>query len=220
MKALLERQQKPEPLSSVGIVLSNLVVIALALIQDWDLRPMLIIYWAQSVIIGGFNFVRMILLRDFTTKGLKSNGRPVPETSKGKWSTAVFFAFHYGIFHLVYLGFIAGAVAGKVDTSTYASGWDPGKWDVIGIGLAIVGFFIGHGFSFINHVRTDLEGRPNLGTLMFLPYARIVPMHLTIIFGFSSGSNRIATLVFVVLKTGADWLMHVIEHRVLSKKRD
>ena len=42
-------------------------------------------------------------------------------------------------------------------------------------------------------------------------------MHLTIIFGFGFGSDRFALLLFLVLKTGSDWLMHVVEHRVLQR---
>jgi hypothetical protein len=32
--------------SGIGILLSNVFAIVLALVQDWDLRPMLAIYWA------------------------------------------------------------------------------------------------------------------------------------------------------------------------------
>jgi len=32
--------------AGIGILLSNVFAIVLALVQDWDLRPMLAIYWA------------------------------------------------------------------------------------------------------------------------------------------------------------------------------
>lgn len=52
---------------------------------------------------------------------------------------------------------------------------------------------------------------------MFLPYARVIPMHLTIIFGFGFGSHSFALIIFLILKTVADWIMHEFEHRLLQK---
>jgi hypothetical protein len=49
---------------------------------------------------------------------------------------------------------------------------------------------------------------------MFYPYARIIPMHLTISFGSLSGD---ALPLFLVLKTFADATMHIVEHNVLRK---
>ncbi|MHC4953205.1 MAG: DUF6498-containing protein [Planctomycetota bacterium] len=208
----------PRNHSGLAILLSNGITIALAMAQNWDLRPLLALYWCQSVIIGGFNFLRMIRLRSFSTEGLSSNGQPVPETSKGKWSTAIFFAIHYGFFHLGYLVFIVAFTVGGEGKSTFGGPWQPDAYDWLWLGVGVAAFFAAHWFSFRKNVAADLAGRPNLGTMMFLPYARILPMHLTIIFGFWMGSNRGALLLFMLLKTGADFLMHVVEHRVMQKK--
>lgn len=52
---------------------------------------------------------------------------------------------------------------------------------------------------------------------MFLPYARILPMHLTIILGGALGGEGAAVvLIFGALKTAADVLMHHVEHRILQ----
>jgi hypothetical protein len=52
---------------------------------------------------------------------------------------------------------------------------------------------------------------------MFTPYVRIVPMHLTILLGATLGSGK-GLLLFGVLKTLADVVMHVIEHRRLGHR--
>ena len=78
--------------SGIGILVSNALVIVYAMVENLDPGPMMVIYWAQSVIIGFFNFFRILLLKSFSTEGFTSNGTRVPETSKGKWSTALFFA--------------------------------------------------------------------------------------------------------------------------------
>jgi hypothetical protein len=197
------------------------IVILFALREGWNLQEMMVIYWAQSVIIGIFHFCRMLMLRSFCTEGFSSNGTRVPETAAGKRSTAFFFAIHYGFFHLVYaiflIGFAAlgtgtgGEVAGATATPVASGG---GEW----FWFSIISFAIGHGFSFYQNVRADLERKPNLGVMMFLPYARILPMHLTIILGAQAGSKVTTLLLFTGLKTAADYLMHVVEHRVLQKK--
>jgi Family of unknown function (DUF6498) len=191
--------------SGIGILISNVVVIAFAMLDGWDLGPLMLIYWAQSVIIGFYHFFRILLLRSFCTEGFTSNGERVPESPAGKRSTALFFAVHYGFFHVVYFIFLAGFSQGS---------GGGGKWFL----FSVLGFLFGHGYSFYQNVKSDLARRPNLGTMMFLPYARILPMHLTIIFGNMVGSNPVSVLLFSILKTGADYLMHIVEHRVLQKK--
>jgi hypothetical protein len=210
--------------SGIGILVSNLLVIVLAVVEGWSLGSMMVIYWVQSVIIGIFHVFRMLLLRSFCTEGFTSNGQRVPEDAKGKRGTAVFFAIHYGFFHLIYGFFlIVGAATGIGDGETPApepaqgAGWFDGPvWFVI----SILGFVVGHGYSFYQNVKADLENRPNLGVMMFLPYARILPMHLTIVLGGMAGASLASMLLFSGLKTAADYLMHIVEHRVLQKKHE
>lgn len=213
----LPNQKQSFDFSGAGILLSNAFAIVLAVILDWDLRPMMAIYWGQSVIIGIFHFFRMMKLRNFCTSGFTSNGKPVPETPAGKRSTAWFFAMHYGFFHFVYFVFVIGILLGKAGAED-AGQWSAGAINFAWMGAATIGFLLGHLRSFRQNVENDLAGKPNLGIMMFLPYARIVPMHLTIIFGMGLGSNRMAVLLFSLLKTGADYLMHIVEHKVLQKK--
>lgn len=49
---------------------------------------------------------------------------------------------------------------------------------------------------------------------MFYPYARIIPMHLTIIFG---PAFNLSLPLFLLLKTIADVIMHSVEYNVLRK---
>lgn len=52
---------------------------------------------------------------------------------------------------------------------------------------------------------------------MFYPYLRIIPMHLTIIFGHAMDQS--AMVLFMILKTLADAGMHMIEHHLFRKPR-
>ncbi len=185
-----------------SLLLANVLTIVMALWQGWSLIMLLWVYWAQSVIIGGFNFWRMRSLQTFTTKGLKVNGHSVEPTEKTKHSISWFFLMHYGFFHLVYLVFLATSLQ---DVSLN-----------IGVPVMALVFFFNHLYSFFLNRKKDEACVPNIGTLMFLPYARIVPMHLTLILGaFFSGAGL---LFFLLLKTMADMIMHVVEHRPCKKK--
>lgn len=192
--------------SSTFILLaSNLFAIVLALILKWDLSELMWIYWAQSVIIGFYQGCRMMSLERFSTEGFTSNGRPVPETPAGKRSTVVFFAIHYGFFHFVYSVFLFAHE--KLSLT---------KMGYIGLAASIVVFAVNHHYSFVANRKRDSKRVPNLGKMMFFPYLRILPMHVTIIFGsrtVDAGGLSWGLLLFLLLKTGSDVAMHMIEHR-------
>ncbi|MBU1909507.1 MAG: hypothetical protein KJ726_05630, partial [Verrucomicrobia bacterium] len=148
----------------------------------------------------------------FSTEGLKSGGKSVDPTPQSRRSLAFFFLFHYGGFHLVYAIFlVALAVKGA------ATGTAGGSLDLEAMGLCLAVFFVNHAFSFMYNLRSDRQRVMNIGTLMVFPYARILPMHLTIIFGSMLPWNRGVLLLFLSLKTGADLIMHVIEHAALGE---
>ena len=73
-------------------------------------------------------------------------------------------------------------------------------------------FAANHIFSFLQHWREDRAGEPHILRLMLTPYARIVPMHITVVFGITPILSAFGVLVFGTLKTAADMLMHMIEH--------
>lgn len=195
--------------SAWTLLAANAVTLVVALVGRWDIRPLLWVYWGQSVIIGAFNFIRMITLTHFTTEGLTSNDQPVPATSGGKYSTAVFFAFHYGFFHLVYLVFLAAEFRPTGGRGTWSS-----------IALCLAAFLLNHLFSFRQNQAEDQRRVLNLGTLLFFPYARILPMHLTIILGAALTRWLNPLLIFLPLKTLADLIMHATEHAGFRKLSD
>lgn len=187
--------------SVVALVLSNLVTIGFAVIQRWDISHVMLIYWGQSVVIGIFNWRRILDLKQFSTEGFRINDRPVQPTRKTQLQTAWFFAFHYGFFHFVYFLFLVGV---KKSLSGISA---------VGVVVCILTFFANHLFSYFHNKKRDASRVPNIGTIMFFPYARIIPMHLTIIFGcyFAKGSGG-ELLLFLGLKTVADIIMHMVEH--------
>ncbi len=208
--------EKPSPFKlsfidpSLGIILlSNVISIILAVSQHWSMDQILWVYWGQSVTIGVINVYRMLKLKEFSTKNLKSNGRAVPETQKAKRGIAGFFALHYGFFHFVYALFLWQ----ELPLASLPIE------DLMWLLLLIFGFFSSHSFSYRYNLNNDFkQQKPNLGTLMFYPYLRIIPMHLIIIVG-STMTSTAALIIFMIMKAFADGGMHMVEHHLFRKKK-
>lgn len=187
------------------LILSNIITVIIAITEQWNLSTVLWVYWFQSVIIGLFNVVRILQLKKFSTEGFTSNGKKLEPIKKTQRETAIFFFFHYGLFHAAYFLFVYGGGFG---------GENPGfpVEDAQFIAVTVALFLGNHLISFIQHRYETEDHVLNIGALMFYPYVRIIPMHLTIIFG---GALGIALPLFLILKSIADAVMHVVEHRVL-----
>ncbi|MFZ5635018.1 MAG: DUF6498-containing protein [Pseudomonadota bacterium] len=191
--------------SARNLILANLATLLAALFFAWDIGWLFWPYWIQSVVIGWYARKRMLSLARFSTRGFTSGGKPVPETEAGKRSTATFFAFHYGFFHLGYLAFLFAEhrIADALD--------------------ALV--LIACGFSFVLSQRAtyavqhaaDLRGCPNLGKMMATPYLRIVPMHLGVLFFAGAGSSPMALVLFTALKTASDLGLDLIDRRYAER---
>ena len=203
--------------STLSLLGANIITVIVAIWQGWSLAPLIWIFWAQSVIIGVFNFMRIMKLKEFTitvqerpskkvhtifdkappAKEVPMDGRTGPGSAT-KWVNARFFAGSYGVIHLVYLAFLPSRapLTGQEIISVFA--------------LTLI-FLANHWYSYVENGEKDAAGKPSLTTLTFLPYARIFPMHLTIFLGFILSWN---VIFFLCLKTLADLLMHIQEHRI------
>jgi hypothetical protein len=172
------------------------------------------IYYAQSLLIGVQYFIRLLSLNK-TTAGVESKG---PSSPRGY---AFFFLLHYGFFHFVYFIFLA------VMTFSDAENIHVDRQYFL---FAVSGFAVNTIFSLISQVRQDRDDHPAAGIILFIPYLRIIPMHLFIILGFgqqmsSSGSsfpffNGLGSFgIFLILKTISDVLLYVVTNRTWKKTR-
>lgn len=238
----------PEPVPAVGwasdrsvftLIAANLFAIVIALWFEMRLKDLMLVYWTQSVIIGVSFFVRMLALRRFSTRsGADRNPlmwefyfrqSQVGKFLVGEYFQAFFFLIHYGFFHVLYFVFLTWETESR--SSAAILDW--------GFALCVLAFLVNHAFSLAHNLKADRSGTPNISILFWLPYARILPMQLTLIFGSLATarleslieqlrvadlgiplSDRIAAasgalLMFLALKTLADVVMHVIEHRMM-----
>jgi hypothetical protein len=204
----------------LSLLFANLVTIVLAVIGNWDLATVMFIYWAQSIIIGFFTVLTLLLAEippeapetespELQPGGLKTIHIRNPWAGKG--ILAGFFILHYGFFHWVYFSFIVeSGIFGTVNLA------DPNIWLSCGL------FFVNHLYSYITYTRHQTKGTLDIIETLVSPYRRIVPMHMTIIFGgilllilqLAGIQSTLPVLVlFLVIKTGADMAAHIDKHR-------
>lgn len=191
--------------STVFLFITNVLMIIVAIIFNWNVMTLLWTYWVQSVIIGFFNVIKIINLKDDNATIILEN-----DTSEQKNNilTKLFFSglfcVHYGFFHLVYAFFLF--VMGYVGKNV--------NLDINGILLFSGIFFLNHLFSYI--ITPNKETIKDIGNVMFKPYLRIIPMHLTLMFGvilILFGQNILLLIIFMGIKTILDIGSHKIVHR-------
>ncbi len=206
----------------VSLVIANLVPLVGVIAWGWDLWTLLALYWAENGVIGAYNVLKILLARG-------ESGGPLALAGVSRVATAAFFSVHYGIFWLVHGIFVLFALpmfAGLPSLVTDGFSYDVApiggilaRMDLVGLGL--IGMVISHGISFwFNYIRRGEFRRATPARLMAAPYARVVVLHLTIIFGafisMGFGTPIGALLVLVVLKTVLDLALHNREHRALG----
>ncbi|MDD1681896.1 MAG: DUF6498-containing protein, partial [Methanoregula sp.] len=203
----------------ISLIFANLVTIVLAILGNWDLATVMFIYWAQSIIIGIFSVVSIL---GADTESLRENlQKPIDERGgTDKITTgfarfyicimAGFFTLHYGLLHLGYYFFIVDS--GLFGSVNFA---DPGIWLSCGL------FFANHLYSHITYRHQGPKDYRYVNEHFFTPYRRIIPMHLTIIFGsivifalevFGITSTMPVLVLFLLLKTYSDISAHLIKH--------
>jgi len=200
-------------LALVQVLAANAIATFWAVRSGWPLLMLVLPFWLQSVVIGWFYRRRILALRRFGTQGFEIDGKPVAETAETRISTANFLAMHYGFFHLVYAIFlVAFGFAGKLGDTSGLGADD--AWSVIALGALFVAT------QFVEHRREVAADRgisPNIGAMMFLPYVRVVPMHLMILVGAAFEGGAATIVLFGALKAAADALMLVLEERLVAR---
>ena len=211
------------------LIAANLAVAAITLFRGWGFYEIIIVYWCEAMIIGGYTVARMIMV------GLA--GAPF-----GKWIDAGnvptrlfllvvalgFFAVKFGGFALG-TGLLVAAVPaflGQAHDAGTREIWHGLRAVASGVAIASVVLFISHGVSFVMNfmLRREYENT-NLIVLMFWPYVRMSLVSAVLAAGllvaaFIPALDTSATfgVAIVAVKTAADLLMHQIEHAWLARK--
>ncbi len=147
------------------------------------------LYWFQSVLIGLFTFLDLITF----VSPPQGSDKPKKYFFESKGCSAFFFLFHYQVFHLVYAVFIISN--GKPIDKQFL---------LIGISGFVVNLFL----QFLQNKKIQRSIGMNFSQMFFMPYLRIIPMHLMILAPIFLHVQP--SIIFLVLKTIADIVMYLI----------
>lgn len=193
--------------STMALVAANLMPLLGVLALNWDVTPIMIFYWAENLVVGFYNVLKMRRAQGLVTgSNTTLNGRPVQQTDRR--AMIVFFIFHYGMFTLVH-GIFVLVMFGARFRGVFSE-----------LGLALLFLAVSHGVSYRrNFIGRGEYQRVAFTRLFWQPYQRVIIMHLTILLGGTwaqaKGSPIYALLVLVTLKTLIDLALHLLEHRKL-----
>ena len=214
-------------LPATALIAANLAVAAITLWRGWGFYEIIIVYWCEAVIIGGYNFARMCMV------GLA--GRPFGKSiDMGPGSRLFlvivvlgFFVVKFGGFALT-MGFLVAAVPAFLQHAQDAAGheiWKGLRAVGSGVAIAVAVLVISHGISFVMNflLRREYENA-NLLVLLFWPYVRMSLVMFTLAAGLvaaklvsSLDTSTTFGVVIVLVKLAADLLMHLVEHAWLVR---
>lgn len=176
------------------MIASALVPLVGVLAGGWSLREVVVLYWAENVVIGAMQAIRMLTVAP-----------PEPVPLAGRLFITIFFTFHYGLFCFVHGVFVF------VLTSEGFPRGGPGPSELFGaiaqfprpFWLALALIAASHLWNLVTRFFLGGERTSALpAQMMAAPYKHIIVLHVGILFGaFISITlgNPIAILVIIVI---------------------
>lgn len=198
------------PTSSLALatlIAANLVPLAGTLAFGWSVSDVLVLYWAESGIIGLMTIAKMV------TAG--------HERSSAFFSVP-FLTLHYGAFWVAH-GVAVVQLFGLPDGAADGLGSLGAGTLLSDVGVAVAALLVSHTASYVENWWRAGErlGAAPMG-LLFAPYGRVVALHLTVVLGAVAveelGSPVAALAILVAIKLGLDVAAHLREHRSARRR--
>jgi len=186
--------------STMMLIIANLAPIVGSVFFGWNLGDVMVLYWAESAIIGFFNVCKIVII--------------------GRWAALLmgpFFVGHFGGFMAVHFLFLYTIfVAPEMGTVSENELAEVAQL-FITLWPALAALFISHAFSFYTNFLGRHEYRDRtVNQQMTEPYSRIIFMHLILIFGgglvMILGDPTPILILVIGLKIYFDIKAHLKQH--------
>lgn len=214
--------------ATLVLIAANLLPLAGVLFWGWDAFVLLVLYWLETAVIGFWTVLRVAIAPRGSLGELKAEGAPAGSGNTSPIGLALFFVLHAGIFMYVHFRFLWALFAG--DWSARIHGprdfltkliVDTGLW------VPLLVLFIVRGLIFFwgllgarlhawlrPHRKPAAPAAPGsqVGAVLGGFYARIIVMHLAILFGgyLSLFGSIVPLIILIALKTAVDVGMYFV----------
>jgi hypothetical protein len=230
--------------SAISLLLANAVPLFGVLILGWSTFAIVVIYWAENVILGAINVLKMAVCSPLTEDsdlsqfdedaiGNTIRAKLVEHGGKRKIVSRVhlaaklflipFFVVHYGLFCFVHGIFVFDLLGGSFGLSGPFEFWSEAferlraehlQWAVLALGASHLLSF------FTNFVYRGEYRHVSAPQLMIRPYGRVVVLHMAILLGafatFALGSPVWMLVILIIGKTILDMGLHLAERKKYS----
>jgi hypothetical protein len=195
--------------SLIALIAANLFPVYGVVFLGWEVFPLLMLFWLENIIIGGYNVLKMLLAAPGEAAGWGEKLFVIP-----------FFCVHYGMFAFGHGLFLFGVFGGYFREDMPFPADVAVVFQIIReaqVAWAVLALAVSHGLSFVlNYIGRGEYRQVRAGQLMAQPYARVVLLHVTIILGgfllMVLQSPIAGLLLLLVLKTVLDIRAHLREH--------
>ena len=213
----------------IALLAANIVPLWGVLFLDWDVFFIVLLYWAENLVIGFYNILKMAFA-----------AVPNRAAQLSKLFLIPFFSVHYGGFMAVHGFFIMAIFRKSVGPPMRGEPWPcffvflqmllnvalqmylaiPSQ-----VRIAVLALFASHGVSFVyNYLLKREYATAEPGKLMASPYSRIVVMHIAILAGgffvMALGSPMILLIALVGMKTIVDVNLHNRSHKKAAARAE
>jgi hypothetical protein len=223
--------------SAFSLIAANVLPLFGVIFLRWDAFAIVVLYWAENVVIGGINVLKLITcspdpeLLDWSrfSKAAQSDearrqlqrwreqGASIKLVHHGsKLFFVPFFVIHYGLFCLAH-GMFLFAVFGHDPFGRFGDFSGFGRvFSEQHLWWAAIALAASHLYSFFaNYIGRGEYRRTLVPLLMFQPYSRVVVLHIAILFGgfvaMALGSNIGVLVILIAGKTALDLALHLRE---------
>ncbi len=197
--------------AALALLAMNLIPLIGVMKFGWDVSTIIFLYWLENVIIGLLNIPKILACRE-SQKTRESGRRPI--------FLAAFFGLHYGGFCLGHYVFLRTTFPELPEFSQMFSALTGSLfiWSLLGL---TVSHLMSMGINFFGK-KEYLARTPN--KQMFIPYSRIVLLHIVIIFSgllaVAVGQGLAMLILLVAIKIGFDLAAHLPEHAKVQRDMD
>ena len=201
--------------SIISLVIANIIPIIGVIFWNWDIFPLVYIYFLETIVIGLFGFLKIILAQgvDYTIEqGLVSQillSQFFPRLNSTSSKSSVLIS--YVICLIFYIGLLFVLCLLVLTPSNFSKPWEPSYF------IAILGLIISHSISFWqNYIKNKEYIYAVPYTQMTQPFDRVMVMILvfsvTAFAIYRIDVSILTILALIIIKIIFDIIYHYQEH--------